>query len=124
MIRITDEEFRRVGDKRSAVMMAIGAASVCWVPDPGPGVFDSERAADLADDLIRYLAVPDGLSAEEAKWLDTLIDSATPAHPGSPADWEGLGRAHAKKILRRVITGGAPEPAADTTGIRLVGSDR
>jgi hypothetical protein len=122
MIRITDEEFRRVGDKRAAVMMAMGAASRCWVPEPATGVFDSETAADVADDLIRFLAVPDGLSAAEATFLASLIDSAVPAHPDGPANWEGAGREHAMKLLRRVITGGAPAP--DATEPQLVGSDR
>jgi hypothetical protein len=116
MIRITDEEFARVGDKRAAVMVAMGAASVCWTPMDCTGVFDSEAAADIADDLIRYLDVPAGLSAEEAAWLLTLVDSAVPAEPGGPMDWEGLGRDHAKKILRTVIDGARP-PAT-------VGSDR
>lgn len=119
MVRITDEEFARVGDKQAAVMMAMGAASVCWNPSPGDGVFDSERAADIADDLIRYLEVPAGVSKEEAAWLLTLVDNAVPAGtPGSPMDWEGRGRAQARKILQRVVDGGAPAP------VELVGSDR
>lgn len=121
MVRITDEEFRRVGDKRAAVMMAMGTASVCWIPMDCTGVFDSATAADVADDLIRYLAVPDGLSAAEATFLASLIDSAVPAHPDGPANWEGAGREHAMKLLRRVITGGAPTP--DATEPQLVGSD-
>jgi hypothetical protein len=120
MIRITDEEFRRVGDKRAAVMMAMGTASVCWTPMDCTGVFNSEAAADVADDLIRYLNIPDGVSVADAEFLASLIDSAVPAHPDGPANWEGPGREHAMNILRRVITGGAPA----TTEPRLVGSDR
>lgn len=118
MIRITDEEFARVGDKQAAVMMAMGAASVCWDPSPGEGVFDAERAADIAEDLTRYLAVPAGISKEEAAWLLTLIDNAVPAAPGSAMDWDGRGRAYARKVLQRVIDGGAPAP------VELVGSTR
>ncbi|MGH3782858.1 MAG: hypothetical protein ACRDRO_20120 [Pseudonocardiaceae bacterium] len=118
MVRITDEEFARVGDKQAAVMMAMGAASVCWDPTPTTGVFDSERAADVADDLIRYLAVPAGVSKEEAAWLLTLINASVPADPGSSTDWEGLGRDHARKILQRVIDAGSPAP------VDLVGSNR
>lgn len=121
MIRITDEEFARVGDKRAAVMVAMGAASMCWLPTPATGVFDSETAGDIADDLIRYLDVPAGMSAEEAAWLLALIDSAVPRNPDSAMDWEGLGRDHAKKILRRVIHGSDTTPTE--TGPELVGSD-
>jgi hypothetical protein len=114
MVRITDEEFRRVGDKQAAVM---GAASVCWTPAPA-GVFDSEAAADVADDLVRYLTVPADLSAHDAMWLDSLIDQAVPREPGGPTDWEGDGRAHAKKILSRIIDGATP-----ANGPSLMGSD-
>jgi hypothetical protein len=35
-----------------AVMMALGAASVCWDPDTGDAVFDSGRAEQIGKELI------------------------------------------------------------------------
>jgi hypothetical protein len=49
-----------------------------------------------------------------------LVDSSVPRHPDSAMDWEGLGRAHARKILLKVINGGPPASAP----VELVGSDR
>lgn len=124
MIRITDEEFARVGDKRAAVMMAMGAASLCWSPTPTVGVFDSERAGDVADDLIRYLDTPSGLSAEEAAWLMALVDASIPRDPNTAMDWEGFGRAHARKILLKVIDGGPPATVPpEVAHAERVGSD-
>lgn len=31
-----------------AIHLAIGAASMCWIPSPGDAVFDDQRAADVA----------------------------------------------------------------------------
>lgn len=36
----------------SAVYQAIGAASVCWENPGGAGVFDSDRAAEIAEALL------------------------------------------------------------------------
>ena len=36
----------------SAVYQAIGAASVCWENPAGAGVFDSDRAAEVAEALL------------------------------------------------------------------------
>jgi hypothetical protein len=36
---------------RTQVSMALGRASVCW-SEPSPGVFDSETAAELSDDVM------------------------------------------------------------------------
>lgn len=35
---------------REKIGMAIGAASMCWIPIPS-GVFDSSKAKEIADDL-------------------------------------------------------------------------
>jgi len=51
---------------RSAVMQALGTASMCWDPPP-TGVFDSRQAAAIGEelcDLLRLNNVP------EAHWLD------------------------------------------------------
>ena len=40
---------------RTRVMQAIGAASACWDNLEGAGVFISERAADIGDDLIEHV---------------------------------------------------------------------
>lgn len=39
------------------VGQAIGAASVCWENPGGAGVFDSTRAAQIADEIMDHLAV-------------------------------------------------------------------
>jgi hypothetical protein len=42
-------------DAFTAVGLAIGAASVCWENPGGAGVFDSTRAAQIADELVAHL---------------------------------------------------------------------
>ena len=37
------------------VMQAIGEASMCWSNIDGAGVFDSEKAKQVGDDLLKYL---------------------------------------------------------------------
>ncbi len=37
------------------VMQAIGEASMCWSNIEGAGVFDSEKAKQIAEDLVKYL---------------------------------------------------------------------
>ena len=37
------------------VMMAIGEASMCWSNIEGAGVFDSAKAKQIGDDLVKYL---------------------------------------------------------------------
>ena len=36
-------------------MQAIGEASMCWSNIEGAGVFDSEKAKQIAEDLVKYL---------------------------------------------------------------------
>lgn len=38
-----------------AIFEALGAASVCWSTPEGSGVFNSERAAAIGDELIGFL---------------------------------------------------------------------
>jgi hypothetical protein len=52
---LTDQDFEQAGDRHQAVVLAVGAASMCWEHPEGAGVFASERAIDVANDLIRYL---------------------------------------------------------------------
>ena len=37
------------------VMQAIGEASMCWSNIEGAGTFDSEKAKQVGDDLVKYL---------------------------------------------------------------------
>ena len=39
----------------TAVFQALGAASVCWDPWDGKGVFMSERAKEIGDALVAYV---------------------------------------------------------------------
>lgn len=39
----------------SAVYQAIGAASICWTNMRGAGIFDSARAIEVAEALLREL---------------------------------------------------------------------
>jgi hypothetical protein len=103
---ITDEEFRRNGQDTddpflAAVQYAIGAASVGWEMPENAGVFDSQRAATIAEDLVRYLRKNWCLVARsDLLWLGTIIENAKPKYPGSPGrDWEGQGRVHAVRIV-------------------------
>ena len=40
----------------SSIHQAIGAASMCWIPQPSEQVFDSNRAAEIALELCRDIA--------------------------------------------------------------------
>lgn len=42
-------------DLTQAVHVAVGAASACWENLAGAGVFDSDRARDVAQGLIGYI---------------------------------------------------------------------
>lgn len=48
ILELTDE------DTESAVFLALGAASMCWDETP-TGVFDSERAEQIGNELIAHL---------------------------------------------------------------------
>lgn len=107
---ITDEEFRRNGRDAddpflAAVQYAIGAASVCWQGDPPEGTFDADRAATVADDLVRFLRKNWCLiSRSDLAWLQVLIENAKPRYPGSPdRDWEGQGRVNAVRIINEAL---------------------
>lgn len=39
---------------REAIFQALGAASVCWEETP-PGVFDSDRAAQVGNELVKIV---------------------------------------------------------------------
>lgn len=41
-------------DLHQAVFESLGAASVCWIPRP-TGEFDSERAKEIGDELVRWI---------------------------------------------------------------------
>lgn len=40
---------------KTSIYMAIGEASMCWIPDTGSAVFDSTRAKTIADELIEKI---------------------------------------------------------------------
>lgn len=42
-------------DAQSAIFQALGAASMCWLPDTGSAEFDSERAAEIGASLVLHL---------------------------------------------------------------------
>lgn len=39
----------------TAVGIAIGAGSVCWTTPEGSGIFDSERASEIVDELVAWV---------------------------------------------------------------------
>lgn len=51
--RILDD--RCLEDLESAVFSALGAASVCWDSMENTGVFHSDRASQIGDELIEYI---------------------------------------------------------------------
>lgn len=53
-------EFLDPGDLRGAVMQALGAASVCWENMSRTGVFQSERAVEIGEALLEFIAQFDG----------------------------------------------------------------
>lgn len=42
-------------NQKTAIYMALGEASMCWIPDTGSAVFDSTRAKTIADELIEKI---------------------------------------------------------------------
>ena len=48
-----------------AVMQALGAASVCWENPGGAGVFDSERASAIGDELLDFLRMKLWIGGEQ-----------------------------------------------------------
>jgi hypothetical protein len=70
------------------IQVAIGAASMCWEDPAGAGVFDSERAAEIAGKLLaevrRYILSEPESDAEFRRrhMLDDVDDSSRPI----PAD--------------------------------------
>lgn len=59
---LTPEDFNQVGSREGAVLMALGAASMCWEYPEGAGIFLSEYAKQIGVDLIKYL---DGIGADD-----------------------------------------------------------
>jgi hypothetical protein len=107
---ITDEEFKRNSRDcedpfLAAVQYAVGAASVCWESPENAGAFDADRAATIAEDLVRYLRKNWCLmQRSDVAWLGVLLENAKPRHPGDPRrDWEGQGRANAARIISQAI---------------------
>lgn len=43
----------------SAVFQALGAASVCWENPGGAGVFESDRAKAIGDELVAWIRARD-----------------------------------------------------------------
>lgn len=43
---------------REAVFQAIGAASTCWENMEGTGIFDSDRAKQIGDELMEWVNRP------------------------------------------------------------------
>ena len=52
---MTTPEVENVPDLNTKVFQAIGAASACWENLAGAGVFDSDRAKQVADDLLTFI---------------------------------------------------------------------
>lgn len=48
--------FRISSELYHAVFEAVGEASMCWEPKPGPNVFDSEKASEVAVKLCFKIA--------------------------------------------------------------------
>lgn len=112
---ITDQEFDRAGGgRRGAIEFAMGAASTCWERADlmKGGVFLSERCAQVAADLDRYLDRRQRtMTQADAAWLEVLIDHAVPRSDTPSMNWEGRGREHAKRILRDIIEDRSPSVA-------------
>ena len=54
---------RKVSEaERSAILQAIGEASLCWDPQPGDSVFDTEAAQGIGNRLVATL---EGLEADK-----------------------------------------------------------
>jgi hypothetical protein len=53
--------------KEEAIRIAIGAASVCWEKMEGTGVFQSERALEIAEQLREFLELPNELNPDRSK---------------------------------------------------------
>ncbi len=113
---ITDLDFQESGDKRGAIYMAIGAASACWDNLVGAGTFESTRAKQIGDDLVRFLDTDGGMSAGDAAWLEVLIQNAIPRNPHTD-NWEGRGREHAEEILNRAKLGGPSDTDKRAMGL-------
>lgn len=52
---MSSPEVEVVPDLNTKVFQAIGAASACWENLAGAGVFDSDQAKRVADDLLTYI---------------------------------------------------------------------
>ena len=60
---------------RTAVQEAIGAASVCWSRmTEHQGVFDSDRAKKIADELLAHLGLDDTTEVEEVEEVAAVGD--------------------------------------------------
>jgi hypothetical protein len=59
----------------TAIQEAIGAASVCWDSLEGTGVFDSDRAKKIADELYAHLFPADEPIAEVGDRVAILLDA-------------------------------------------------
>jgi len=60
----------------SAVYQALGAASVCWESMSGTGVFDSTRAKEIGDVLLRFIADADEQSVIARMGLGQVLEYA------------------------------------------------
>jgi hypothetical protein len=81
----------------TAIQEAIGAASVCWESLEGTGVFDSDRAKKIADELYAHL-FPDDAIAEVGERVAILLDAGANglwvAVYSGEADSDGLLHVH------------------------------
>jgi hypothetical protein len=99
-------ELMRQGDKNAAIMVAIGAASMCWENPEGGGVFDSTQAVKIAATLATYLSTDGGIAQADAAWLEVMVQNSIPANPNDQSiNWEGAGREYALQVLQHARAG-------------------
>lgn len=107
---LISDELRRAVDGAtdpvlSAIQVALGAASVCWESMDGTGVFQSERAAQIAEDLAAHLRRDYALMPKEhAAHLLVLLDNAVPNSDSPSMNWEGRGRVYARSMLTDALS--------------------
>lgn len=53
--RILPEYGQELPDLKEAVFVALGAASVCWEPMDGTGVFMDQRATQIGNELLEVI---------------------------------------------------------------------
>jgi hypothetical protein len=68
VIRLSGDEADPLG---SAVRQCLGAASVCWEPMDGTGVFQEQWANSIADELVGFIRIVTGLGVGQENYVGT-----------------------------------------------------